>query len=89
MNAYLEPTNSDRIIVDVDDREFVALTEIDSPLTRMAEHDSALECDWEGDLEKCSNLRLVLTRTQAQAVVGLRSASPTDYELIEALKGLL
>ena len=89
MNAYLEPANADKIIVNVDDREFVALTEVDSPLTRMAESDPALECKWEGDLERCSKLQLVLTRSQAQVVVGLRSASPADFELIETLKGLL
>ena len=89
MKAYLKTTNSDRIIVDVDDREFVALTEIDAPLTRMAQHDPALECEWEGDLERFSDVRLVLNRTQAKAVMGLRGTSPANYELIESLKGLL
>jgi len=89
MKVHIDPNNTDRIIVDVDDREFVKLTENESPLTRMAKHDPALECTWEGEIAADSIMRLILTREQAKVAVGLRSASYADFELIETLKGLL
>lgn len=89
MKATLDPLNADRIIVEVNEREFIALTEEDSPLTRMARHDPALECSWDGEVGDGTVPTLVLTREQATVAVGLRTASAADFDLSESLKRIL